>query len=72
MFVKMSSNFDLEFKITYDELAPSLQNRILQIELGNSVYMNGSVIGVASSNKVKWIPTEDIGGNIWIGEHQNE
>lgn len=64
------SSFNLEFKITYDELAPSLQNRLTQIELGNSVYMNGDVIGMASSNKVKWIPIKDIGGNIWIGEHQ--
>lgn len=62
--------FNLEYKITFDELSPSLQDIILQMELGNTVYMNGHVIGMASSNKVKYIPTRDIGGNIWIGEHK--
>ena len=67
--IDIGFKFDKEFKISWDEITPSLQARFLHIEDGTNVTLNGMVIGQAAANQVKYIPTEDIGGNLWIGKH---
>ena len=50
----------------WDELSESLRDRIKQIQLGNSVIVDGDIIGVASNNQLSKISYKNIGGNVWI------
>lgn len=52
--------------IKYDDLSNSLKERIKQIQLGNTVIVNGDVIGFSSNNQLFRIQYKNIGGNIWI------
>lgn len=66
-----ANNMENKTLITWDELSPSLKNKIQRFEEGY-IPLNGDVIGQCNDNKLKYIQYRDIGGNIWIEDDANK
>lgn len=64
--------FDVEDRISWDEITPSLKEKFKRYSQGMDIQLNGDVIGEACDNTLKWIRYYDIGGNIWIEDDANK
>lgn len=64
--------FDVEDRISWDEITPSLKEKFKRYSQGMDIQLSGDVIGEACNNTLKYIRYYDIGGNIWIEDDANK
>lgn len=67
-----NTSFNVEDRISWDEITPSLKEKFKRYSQGLDIQLNGDVIGEACNNTLKYIRYYDIGGNIWIEDDANK